>query len=183
MVNPIDFGGHSSKVKVTMFIIDKCGVRGDATLCVVIFKAVQIFHHSAHLYNVFPIGNLWRYGFQCATQMNLCFNVPVFYPESVNFRVPARQSGPESHTYCQNYPNSCQFCQVSLINYVMQNSSFTSHFYVQTFWDLVLRVSLFSIFKYEMKLNSMCDIHHTSWKSLLNQTAIIRISIMTIIFQ
>ena len=36
MVNPIDFGGHSSKVKVTMGIIDKCGVRGDATLCVVI---------------------------------------------------------------------------------------------------------------------------------------------------
>ena len=40
MVNPIDFGGHSSKVKVTMFIIDKCGVRGDATLCVVIFIKV-----------------------------------------------------------------------------------------------------------------------------------------------
>ena len=37
MVNPIDFGGHSSKVKVTMVIIDKCGVRGEATLCVVIF--------------------------------------------------------------------------------------------------------------------------------------------------
>ena len=37
MVNPIDFGGHRSKVKVTMAIIDKCGVRGDATLCVVIF--------------------------------------------------------------------------------------------------------------------------------------------------
>ena len=37
MVNPIDFGGHSSKVKVTMGIIDKYGVRGDATLCVVIF--------------------------------------------------------------------------------------------------------------------------------------------------
>ena len=35
--NPIDFGGHSSKVKVAMGIIDKCGVRGDATLCVVIF--------------------------------------------------------------------------------------------------------------------------------------------------
>ena len=35
MVNPIDFGGHSLKVKV--MIIDKCGVRGDATLCVVIF--------------------------------------------------------------------------------------------------------------------------------------------------
>ena len=38
MVNPIDFGGHSSKVKVTMVIIDKCGVRGDASLCVVIFN-------------------------------------------------------------------------------------------------------------------------------------------------
>ena len=35
MVNRIDFGGHSSKV--TTGIIDKCGVRGDATLCVVIF--------------------------------------------------------------------------------------------------------------------------------------------------
>ena len=37
MVNPIDFGGHSSNVKVTMGIIDKFGVCGDATLCVVIF--------------------------------------------------------------------------------------------------------------------------------------------------
>ena len=37
MVNPIDFGGNSSKVKVMMGVIDKCGVRGDATLCVVIF--------------------------------------------------------------------------------------------------------------------------------------------------
>ena len=37
MVNPIDFGGHSSKVKVTMVIIDNYGVRGDATLCFVIF--------------------------------------------------------------------------------------------------------------------------------------------------
>ena len=36
-VNSIDFRGYSSKVKVTMVIIDKCGVRGDATLCVVIF--------------------------------------------------------------------------------------------------------------------------------------------------
>ena len=32
MGNPIDL-----EVKVTMGIIDKCGVRGDATLCVVIF--------------------------------------------------------------------------------------------------------------------------------------------------
>ena len=37
MVNPIDFGGHSSNVKVAMGIIDKFGVRGDGTLCVVIF--------------------------------------------------------------------------------------------------------------------------------------------------
>ena len=37
MVTPIDFGGHSSKMKVTMGIIDKSGVRWDATLCVVIF--------------------------------------------------------------------------------------------------------------------------------------------------
>ena len=40
MVNPIDFGGNSSKVKVRMVIIDKCGVREDATLCVVIFDNV-----------------------------------------------------------------------------------------------------------------------------------------------
>ena len=38
MVNPTDFGGHSSKGKVTMVIIDKLGVRGDATLCAVIFE-------------------------------------------------------------------------------------------------------------------------------------------------
>ena len=37
MVNPIDFGGYSSRVKVMMGIIDKCGVCGDSTLCVVIF--------------------------------------------------------------------------------------------------------------------------------------------------
>ena len=38
MVNPIDFGGHSSKGKVTIGIMDKCGLRGDATLCLVIFR-------------------------------------------------------------------------------------------------------------------------------------------------
>ena len=43
MVNRIDFGGHGSKAKVTMGIIDKCGVRGDATLCVVIFTLVAYF--------------------------------------------------------------------------------------------------------------------------------------------
>ena len=37
MVNPIDFWGQSLNVKVTIGIIDKCGVRGDGTLCVVIF--------------------------------------------------------------------------------------------------------------------------------------------------
>ena len=37
MVNPIALRGHSSKGKVTMGIIDKYGVRGDATLCIVIF--------------------------------------------------------------------------------------------------------------------------------------------------
>ena len=34
----IDFGGHLSDVKATMGIIYKCGVSGDATLCVVIFE-------------------------------------------------------------------------------------------------------------------------------------------------
>ena len=38
MVNLIDFRGHSSK----MGIIDKSGVRGDATLCVVIFYLVTL---------------------------------------------------------------------------------------------------------------------------------------------
>ena len=41
MVNPIGFGGHSSKVNVMIGIIDKCGVRGDATLCVVIFYLLR----------------------------------------------------------------------------------------------------------------------------------------------
>ena len=41
MVNPIDFGGHSSKVKVMMGIIDKCGMREDATLCIVIYYNVS----------------------------------------------------------------------------------------------------------------------------------------------
>ena len=36
MVNPIDFGGHSSKMQVMIGIIDKCWVRGGATLCIVI---------------------------------------------------------------------------------------------------------------------------------------------------
>ena len=36
-MNSIDFGGHRSEVKITMVIIYQCGVRGDATLCVVIF--------------------------------------------------------------------------------------------------------------------------------------------------
>ena len=41
-VNPIDFGGQMSKVKVTMVNIDKSGVREDATLCIVIFNFTSI---------------------------------------------------------------------------------------------------------------------------------------------
>ena len=36
-MNSIYFGCYRSKVKVTMCIINKCGVCGDATLCVVIY--------------------------------------------------------------------------------------------------------------------------------------------------
>ena len=36
-MNSITFGGHLSKLKVKMGVIDKCGVCGDAMLCVVIF--------------------------------------------------------------------------------------------------------------------------------------------------
>ena len=50
MVNPIDFGGHSSKVKVMMGIIDKCGVHGDATLCIVIFFFVPPVHRGYILF-------------------------------------------------------------------------------------------------------------------------------------
>ena len=42
-MNSIDFGGYMSKVKVMMGIIDKCGVRGDATLCIAIFDFWFIF--------------------------------------------------------------------------------------------------------------------------------------------
>ena len=66
MVNPIDFGGHSSKVKVTIVINDKCGVRGDATLCVVIFEFPSAISEKKSKmsqpirgqggYLVFPIG-------------------------------------------------------------------------------------------------------------------------------
>ena len=36
-MNSFDFRGYRSKVKVMMGTIDKCGVRGDVTLSVVIF--------------------------------------------------------------------------------------------------------------------------------------------------
>ena len=49
MVNPIDLGGHSSKVKVTMVIINKCGVRGDAMLCIVIFIIYITFYCNSRL--------------------------------------------------------------------------------------------------------------------------------------
>ena len=53
-MNLMDIGGHRSKVKVMMDIIDKCWVRGDATVCVVIFyffervtrhKSCNCFHN------------------------------------------------------------------------------------------------------------------------------------------
>ena len=43
IVNLIDFGDHSSKVKVMMGIIDKCWVRREATLCLVIFVLVPSY--------------------------------------------------------------------------------------------------------------------------------------------
>ena len=46
----IDFGGHWSKMKVTIGIIDKCGVRGDAMHCVIIFDNVLnvcLFEYTA----------------------------------------------------------------------------------------------------------------------------------------
>ena len=52
-MNSIDFGGRRSEVKAMIAIIYKCGVRGDATLCVVIFfsspepKAQVSYCHSA----------------------------------------------------------------------------------------------------------------------------------------
>ena len=63
MVNPIDFGGHSSKVKVTMGIIDKYGVRRDATLCVVIFimhsQCMYLLYCSANQRPNTPCIRLW----------------------------------------------------------------------------------------------------------------------------
>ena len=52
MVNPIDFGGHSSNVKVTMGIIHKCGVRGDAMLYVVLFfkRPLTSYYRYVKLY-------------------------------------------------------------------------------------------------------------------------------------
>ena len=44
MVNPNDFGGHNSKVKVMMGLIDKYGVGGDAMLCVVILVKWLLIH-------------------------------------------------------------------------------------------------------------------------------------------
>ena len=43
-MNSIDIGGQMSKVKVMKGIIDKCGVRGDATLCVVSY-IIQFISH------------------------------------------------------------------------------------------------------------------------------------------
>ena len=49
MVNHIVFGGHSSKVKVTMGIINKCGVRGALRCYIFGFKTHNLGteNHSA----------------------------------------------------------------------------------------------------------------------------------------
>ena len=43
MVNPFDFGAHSSKVKVLMGIIDKFGVRGMLCSALLYFIIATIF--------------------------------------------------------------------------------------------------------------------------------------------
>ena len=47
-MNSIDFGGHRSEVKAMIAIIYKCGVRGDATLCVVIFNCQHDFDRKIY---------------------------------------------------------------------------------------------------------------------------------------
>ena len=73
MVNPIDFGGHRSKVKVMMGIIYKSGVRGDATLCVVIFYK----YFSREATGKFPIIQ--------DTRANLCRFIQVNYLASIMY--------------------------------------------------------------------------------------------------
>ena len=41
-MNAINFGGHRSKVKVTIGVIDKYGLGGDATFCIVWFYSNQV---------------------------------------------------------------------------------------------------------------------------------------------
>ena len=60
MVNPFDFGGHSSKVKVMMVISDKCWVCGDAMRCVVIFLSLQLFYVT---YNCWIFWQKWIFLF------------------------------------------------------------------------------------------------------------------------
>ena len=67
-MNCIEFGGHRSEVKVIKGIIDKCGVRGDATLCVVIFMwIVRGFYYLTDSDQLlFLLDVLWhQYTFSC----------------------------------------------------------------------------------------------------------------------
>ena len=65
-MNSIDFGDYRSKVQVTMGIIDKFGVRGDAMLCVVIFHlfifmilALQKLYSERAVMAVKIVHHLW----------------------------------------------------------------------------------------------------------------------------
>ena len=49
-MNSIDFRVHRAKVKVRMGIIDKCGVRGDAMICIVI-SYLLIYMMNGHYYH------------------------------------------------------------------------------------------------------------------------------------
>ena len=84
MVNPIDLGGHSSKVKVTIVIIDKGGVRGDATLCVVIFilASLLVFSMLGCRHSLLLHCNILRFSQVECTFSNIlsCVHLPVGGP-------------------------------------------------------------------------------------------------------
>ena len=77
-MNSIDFGGRRSEVKAMIAIIYKCGMRGDATLCVVIFL-VQFWRQTAmnHCYiKVVLIG--------CITCKNNLYWMIIFIISNIN---------------------------------------------------------------------------------------------------
>ena len=55
-MNSIDFGDHRSEVNAMIAIFYKCGVRGDATLCVVIFVNYTVVAPSPRSWQIsFPL--------------------------------------------------------------------------------------------------------------------------------